>query len=488
MIPKIVAKGKSFKGAAAYLLHDKDHADTNERVEWTETRNLMTDDPDKAWRIMAATAMDQDRLKEEAGVKATGRKSDQSALHMVLSWHPDESADLDRDEMRRAAYGALKAIGADDRQAMIIAHNDEEHTHLHVLLNRVSPEDGRMLTSSKDRLKLSKWAEEYERDRGNILCHNRVANNERRDLGEMVVDKNAKPHNLAKADDLTRSAANDNSQSLEALKSAQKARDRALMRKGAELAETHKNAWGVLTDGHKQRLEAIKAETQKAISKARTDIGQTYHPRRVELSAKIEADRQKFEEREDRIFGRLSNAMENFKYRNAEDGESRRSVLGDAFQFLSSAGARREALDTRHDQLKADMNRRQMLDLKSAHRTVQDVASEKRDQALKEYEALRGKLLEQQKAEQEQLKKEWQERRSDREAAIQAFQAGQERQGQAKAEFERVNPLPRSQQDDGQNGGGYDPGVIEKLGKEYDQRQNDQSQEKYRNKDDDFER
>ena len=44
--------GKSFKGTALYLLHDADHASTDERVAWAETQNLATDDPElaEAWR------------------------------------------------------------------------------------------------------------------------------------------------------------------------------------------------------------------------------------------------------------------------------------------------------------------------------------------------------------------------------------------------------------------------------------------------------
>ena len=55
MVPKLHAKGTSFKGAVAYLLHDKE-ASTSERIAWTEVRNLAMDDPEAAWRIMAATA------------------------------------------------------------------------------------------------------------------------------------------------------------------------------------------------------------------------------------------------------------------------------------------------------------------------------------------------------------------------------------------------------------------------------------------------
>ena len=42
MVPKIHAKGSSFKGAALYLLHDKDRASTSERVDtpWSTRRSL----------------------------------------------------------------------------------------------------------------------------------------------------------------------------------------------------------------------------------------------------------------------------------------------------------------------------------------------------------------------------------------------------------------------------------------------------------------
>ena len=85
-------KGTSFKGAGAYYLHDKE-ADTAERVAFTHTENLPTNDPELALRHMAYTAMHQDQIKAQAGVKATGRKSAQSVYTYSLSWAPDEAAD-----------------------------------------------------------------------------------------------------------------------------------------------------------------------------------------------------------------------------------------------------------------------------------------------------------------------------------------------------------------------------------------------------------
>jgi hypothetical protein len=79
MVPAITEGGRSFKGAAAYYLHDKRQPGeaermTGDRVGWTETVNLATDDAERAWRMMVHTAMMQGELKAASGEKATGRK------------------------------------------------------------------------------------------------------------------------------------------------------------------------------------------------------------------------------------------------------------------------------------------------------------------------------------------------------------------------------------------------------------------------------
>ena len=144
------ATGTSFKGTFQYLLHDKrlegeEIRTTTERVDWAEFRNLTTDDPQMAWRIMAATASQQDALKRNAGGSVAGNKSDKVVFHYSLGWHPDEKAGLTKTEMLRAADESIRVLGAEGYQAAIIAHNDTQHPHVHVVLNRVNPENGRML-------------------------------------------------------------------------------------------------------------------------------------------------------------------------------------------------------------------------------------------------------------------------------------------------------------------------------------------------------
>ncbi|EAP78471.1 NikB-like protein [Sulfitobacter sp. NAS-14.1] len=162
MVPKVAKSGASFKGAALYYLHDK-QANTNERVAFTETVNLPTNDPDRAVAHMIDTAAHADDLKREAGLKA-GRKLQKPVYAYSLAWHPTEAPTMV--EQIAAAKQTLAVLGLSDRQALIVSHTDREHPHVHVIVNRVCPQTGRAAVTSKDRLKLSQWAEAYEKVHG----------------------------------------------------------------------------------------------------------------------------------------------------------------------------------------------------------------------------------------------------------------------------------------------------------------------------------
>ena len=190
MVVKMSSPGRSFGGVADYCLHDprlpgEAHPESAERVEWTETRNLATSEGERSARIMAATAEAGPELKRLAGVAATGRKLEKPVCHYSLSWAKDERPD--RQEMRRAAQESLKALGMERHQALIVSHRDGQ-PHVHVIANRVDPESGKAAGLSRSKLRLSKWAEGYEREQGKIRCPQRERNNRQRSRGERVVD------------------------------------------------------------------------------------------------------------------------------------------------------------------------------------------------------------------------------------------------------------------------------------------------------------
>jgi len=181
VIPRITPGGTSFKGAAQYYLHDKG-ATTRERVAWTHTENLLTDDPAKAWKVMAWTAKEAERLKEASGQRATGRKLTKPVFAYSLSWHPEQQPG--KAELLAAARKSLDRLGLAEHESVIICHRDEPQPHVHVVVNRVHPVTGLAASTSQSKRKLSDFAREHEREHGKIYCQQRETNHAKRQRKE----------------------------------------------------------------------------------------------------------------------------------------------------------------------------------------------------------------------------------------------------------------------------------------------------------------
>lgn len=241
MVPAITAGGRSFKGAALYYLHDKRQEGeaerfTSDRVAWVETVNLPTDDPELAWRIMAHTALAQAELKAAAGTKATGRKLSKPVFAYSLAWHPGERPT--KAEMMEAARASLEAQGLEEHQAIILCHTDEPQAHVHIIANRVHPATGKAATLSNSKLKLSQWAEGYERKRGKVFCPQRVRNNARRGRGEFV----RHPRTPRPVFEFNRATGNDHLGAVFAA-TAQRQQDAHLHEIGRTMKRSHARQW-----------------------------------------------------------------------------------------------------------------------------------------------------------------------------------------------------------------------------------------------------
>jgi hypothetical protein len=172
MIVKIHSGGKSFSGLAKYLTHDPERAKTDERVAWTHTLNLAHDHVPSAVDSMLWTARDAELLKQEAGIRAGGRSTENVAKHLSLNWAPNEEPT--REHMIEATEKLLRHLKWDEHQAVLVAHSDTEHPHVHVMLNTIHPETGLKLDDSFERRRASAWALEYEREQGRIYCEQRL--------------------------------------------------------------------------------------------------------------------------------------------------------------------------------------------------------------------------------------------------------------------------------------------------------------------------
>jgi hypothetical protein len=182
MVPHESARGASFMGCARYHLRDK-AAETSERVGWTHIVNMRgVKDPEKAFRWMAFSAMAANEEKERTG--ATGRRIERPVWSQSFSWHPQQSPT--KEQMIEAARSWMSAFDLDDHQAVIVQHTDTPHAHCHLILNLLNPQTNKVAELGYSKLKSSKWAEQYERENGGIICKQREDNNAKREQGEYV--------------------------------------------------------------------------------------------------------------------------------------------------------------------------------------------------------------------------------------------------------------------------------------------------------------
>jgi hypothetical protein len=166
MIVKIGKAGASFKGLSGYLVDEK------ERVAWTHSLNCANDDPLSVVNEMYQTFKDAEFLKEHSGQHGGGTPLEKPVKHISLSWHPDEHPT--REQMIEAARSFLKELGAEEHQAFLVGHDDKDHQHVHIMLNRVHPDTGLALKDGFEYRRAQSWALDYERENGKILCEQRL--------------------------------------------------------------------------------------------------------------------------------------------------------------------------------------------------------------------------------------------------------------------------------------------------------------------------
>ncbi len=106
-------------------------------------------------RIDAASQMSS--FSEESRVE-------NPVYHIVLSYHKDD-APTDQERIEHA-HEFLKNAGLGDHQALIATHNNTDHPHTHIMVNRVNPHTLKADKLSFDRLKNREIARELERKYG----------------------------------------------------------------------------------------------------------------------------------------------------------------------------------------------------------------------------------------------------------------------------------------------------------------------------------
>ena len=269
--------GHSFKGLHQYCSHDQDRAQTSERVDWMDTRNVAAEDPNQAWKIMASTAYSQNQLKQNAGIRTGQAPKDGAVMHVVLSFDKDEPRDPDN--MRAAADEFLSRLGADpakmraknkpksrqfadEHQTVMYAHSDTDNHHLHLMINRIHPQNGRVLPTNNDHSKAQAWALDYSKRHGtDQKTPARQENKEMRNNGEYVKGSKRKTRNAYELEQKHRAASNDNNR-LKAVMAEQRKKDSILAELGRTTAKQHAKGWNELIQAHRGRKSDLSRQLQ----------------------------------------------------------------------------------------------------------------------------------------------------------------------------------------------------------------------------------
>jgi hypothetical protein len=144
------SSGERFAALARYLLHGRSGEET-ERVAWTAGRNLDTDDPEQAAVLMQVTASQNARVQAPV-------------YHLTINFDPNDP--VTPEQMRAVADRVLADLGLSEHQALLVAHQDHAHPHVHLMINRVHPETGMAWDRWQDQPQIQRTLRALERELG----------------------------------------------------------------------------------------------------------------------------------------------------------------------------------------------------------------------------------------------------------------------------------------------------------------------------------
>ncbi len=247
---------------------------------WSETRNLISP-ADDAWFEMFATTRDQAELKRQSGRDARGRKNEKPVIHLSLSWAIGEKPTPQH--MLETATSALNALGLADHQAVIAAHGDKDHLHVHLVVNSIHPVTGLTAELKYSKERLSRWAEAYERAHG-IHCDERIINNSKRERHARAREAAdaLMPGSSATAAKPPYVPVKHQGPNRQQWFTRKTLKDR-MSRLRAEMDLTHKGERDQLWQRHKMVRSEITANTQAAVDHAREYVRAQFKPQWKDL-------------------------------------------------------------------------------------------------------------------------------------------------------------------------------------------------------------
>ena len=157
-----ITQGSGFSGLLQYLYTGDKEKPNPARVAWTDFQHLMpSDDPERLAGILRSTA------------KLYPNEPGKPVIHISVSWAPEERPT--EEQMRQVAGQVLERMELGNHQAVIVAHRDADHPHLHIAANQVSEDGTKLWDAWKSKSRLEAVMRELEREHGFHAVPGRLA-------------------------------------------------------------------------------------------------------------------------------------------------------------------------------------------------------------------------------------------------------------------------------------------------------------------------
>ena len=160
------ASNRGFRQLARYIQGRSDKP----RATWFLAANLpgvtRPDDLELACRLVEAV--------HAQNTRAGGDRT----YHLVISLHLEDRS-LDRNELRRVVENLVETLGFSDHQYIAARHNDKDHEHLHVAINKIHPETFRIHSPAWDHQKLFTAGRALEAELGLTPLRSRTRDREK---------------------------------------------------------------------------------------------------------------------------------------------------------------------------------------------------------------------------------------------------------------------------------------------------------------------
>jgi hypothetical protein len=437
MNPVELDRGRSFKGLAAYLLHDP-KLETSERVGWTQSFNLNDADPDRAWRLMASTAQSADALKEAAGIKTTGRKSTKPVYHFTLTW--SETDQVSEPLQQKAVHGALKALGLEGHQALAVQHTDGK-PHVHVMVNLIDHETGVSAATatmqpngkkasklSNSQRKLRTWANQFEQTHGLEITEGSRINAQKRKDGEEV-DARRKPRNIYEQE-----KREGKDRRLAWLRKQETGLAQLLQAENKAMESRFTAEWTSAKETYQAQRAALTAARQADIDATIADIKASYKPKWAQT---FKESRQKLEQHDKAEKGAVSKLFN--MGRTFMKARQKGASMSDSFVASALSSERRLFVEEENQKREQALGAQLRRDITAAIEQVKRGHNVKLDGLRRNYLEQCGTLKAEQKAARTEQRQKWQTYKQRRKGNFQQITGQEQARGRGMTQTRGYN-------------------------------------------------